>query len=120
MTTVVQRQADKFEERRRELADAALTTPSELGYARPSLRETAQNPAFSHGVLHCHLREEVDLITCCVRAELRDTSVETSQATTYAMFDGLFQQALLQHFAGSDTAGPDLHERFPVPRLLAG
>jgi hypothetical protein len=28
---------------------------------------------------------------------------------TYAMFDGLFQQALLEHFAGVETATADLH-----------
>ncbi|MBC8094039.1 MAG: TetR family transcriptional regulator, partial [Pseudonocardia sp.] len=67
MTTDVRRQADKFEERRRELADAALTTLSELGYARTSLREIAQNSAFSHGVLHYYFRDKVDLITYCVR-----------------------------------------------------
>ena len=64
---VARRQVDKFEERRRELADAALLTLSELGYARTSLREIAQNSAFSHGVLHYYFRDKVDLITYCVR-----------------------------------------------------
>jgi len=64
---VAKRQVDKFEERRRELADAALQTLSELGYARTSLREIAQNSAFSHGVLHYYFRDKVDLITYCVR-----------------------------------------------------
>jgi AcrR family transcriptional regulator len=64
---VARRQVDKFEERRRELADAALQTLSELGYARTSLREIAQNSAFSHGVLHYYFRDKVDLITYCVR-----------------------------------------------------
>ena len=64
---VARRQVDKFEERRRELAAAALQTLSELGYARTSLREIAQNSAFSHGVLHYYFRDKVDLITYCVR-----------------------------------------------------
>ncbi|MER5883317.1 TetR family transcriptional regulator [Streptomyces sp. NPDC001941] len=64
---IARRQADKFEERRRELAGAALRTLSELGYARTSLREIAQNSAFSHGVLHYYFRDKVDLITYCVR-----------------------------------------------------
>ncbi|GAA3226340.1 TetR/AcrR family transcriptional regulator [Pseudonocardia petroleophila] len=188
---VAGRQVDKFEERRRELADAALVTLSELGYARTSLREIAQNSAFSHGVLHYYFRDKVDLITYCVRqykaacvlrydqivatadtpdalaagfadglvatlvedarmhrlwydlrsqalfeesfradvldidatlermvwrivsryGELRGEPVPTPSAMTYALFDGLFQQALLRHFAGSPTAGPDLHDR---------
>ena len=183
-----QRQLDRFEERRRELADAALTTLSELGYARTSLREIAQNSAFSHGVLHYYFRDKVDLITYCVRqykaacvlrydqivttaatpdglahgfadglvatlvedarmhrlwydlrsqalfeesfradvldidatlermiwrivgryGELRGEPVETPQAMTYAMFDGLFQQALLKHLAGVENATADL------------
>ena len=64
---IARRQVDKFEERRRQLADAALRTLSELGYARTSLREIAQNSEFSHGVLHYYFRDKVDLITSCVR-----------------------------------------------------
>ena len=44
----------------------ALQTLAELGYARTSLREIAQNSAFSHGVLHYYFRDKVDLITHCV------------------------------------------------------
>ena len=58
---------DKFAERRVELAEAALQTLSELGYARTSLREIAQNSVFSHGVLHYYFKDKADLITCCVR-----------------------------------------------------
>jgi len=180
---------DKFEERRRELADAALTTLSELGYARTSLREIAQNSSFSHGVLHYYFRDKVDLITYCVRqykaacvlrydrivatastpeglargfadglvatlvedarmhrlwydlrsqalfeesfradvvdidatlermiwrivsryGELRDEPVQTPRAMTYALFDGLFQQALLRHFSAHPDTATDLH-----------
>lgn len=64
---ISRRQVDKFAERRDELADAALQTLSELGYARTSLREIAQNSEFSHGVLHYYFTDKVDLITHCVR-----------------------------------------------------
>jgi AcrR family transcriptional regulator len=181
---VSRRQVDKFEERRRELAGAALQTLSELGYARTSLREIAQNSAFSHGVLHYYFRDKVDLITYCVRqykavcvqrydqivttagtpdalakgfadglvatlvadatmhrlwydlrsqalfeesfrsdvleidgtlermiwrivsrySELTGVAVLTGESMTYAMFDGLFQQALLRHLAGAPDA----------------
>jgi AcrR family transcriptional regulator len=186
---VARRQVDKFEERRRELADAALHTLSELGYARTSLREIAQNSAFSHGVLHYYFRDKVDLITYCVRqykaacvlrydqivatartpeslaqgfadglvgtlvadaamhrlwydlrsqalfeesfradvleidatlqrmiwrivsryAELVGRPTLTCESMTYAMFDGLFQQALLRHLAGVEGASEHLH-----------
>jgi AcrR family transcriptional regulator len=61
------RPADKFEDRRRQLADAALQTLATLGYARTSLREIAQNSDFSHGVLHYYFRDKVELITYCVQ-----------------------------------------------------
>lgn len=61
------RQVDKFAERRAELAEAALQTLSELGYARTSLREIAQNTKFSLGVLHYYFTDKVDLIMHCVR-----------------------------------------------------
>ncbi|TWD80343.1 TetR family transcriptional regulator [Kribbella amoyensis] len=61
------RPVDKFAERRAQLATSALRTLSELGYARTSLREIAQNSDFSHGVLHYYFRDKVDLITYCVQ-----------------------------------------------------
>jgi AcrR family transcriptional regulator len=61
------RPVDKVEDRRRELATAALQTLGELGYARTSLREIAQNSAYSHGVLHYYFADKVELITYCVR-----------------------------------------------------
>jgi len=64
---VSRRQVDKFAERRAQLADAALQTLAELGYARTSLREIAQNTEFSHGVLHYYFADKQDLITHCVR-----------------------------------------------------
>lgn len=182
---------DKVEERRQALADAALQTLSELGYARTSLREIAQNSEFSHGVLHYYFRDKSHLITYCVRQykaycvlrydgivasaetaddlvrdfakgladtleqdalmhrlwyDLRaqslfeegfrpdvkdiDASLERmiwrvvqrfteltgrlatcDSAMAYALFDGLFQQALLRHLSGSADALPDLRER---------
>ena len=62
-----QERPDKFAERRSQLAASALLTLSELGYARTSLREIAQNSEFSHGVLHYYFRDKVDLILASVR-----------------------------------------------------
>ena len=178
---------DKFAERRSELGEAALQTLAELGYARTSLREIAQNSAFTHGVFHYYFSDKLDLICCCVRhykakcvtrydevvtsaqsrAELTegflaklaatlenearmhrlwydlrsqamfepafrkdvleiDKSLEamiwrvasryaaldgkhltTSPAALYALFDGLFQSALLRHLANDEKAIPD-------------
>ncbi len=59
--------AERFEERRTQLAQSALETLGELGYARTSLREIAQNSEFTHGVVHYYFADKVELITHCVR-----------------------------------------------------
>jgi len=182
------RPADKFDERRRELAAAALQTLGELGYARTSLREIAQNSPYSHGVVHYYFADKVELITYCVRqykaecvtrydeivetsstfeelaarfadalvttmvddapmhrlwydlrsqalyedsfrkdvleidaalermiwqvvsryASLREVDVSMPSSRAYAMFDGLFQQALLGHLSGVAGASDEL------------
>ncbi len=193
---VARRRVDKFAERRAQLAEAALQTLAELGYARTSLRDIAHNSEFSHGVLHYYFSDKFELITYCVRqykaecvtrydsivatagsaAELkrgfgaamaatlredatlhrlwydlrnqslfeeafRDDAHEIDQSlermiwrivtkfadlagtpptvtpeVAYAMFDGLFQHALISHLAGSATAARDLEQN--VPRVL--
>jgi AcrR family transcriptional regulator len=193
---------DKFAQRRDQLANAALQTLSELGYARTSLREIAQNSAFSHGVLHYYFTDKVDLITYCVRqyktacvqrydqmfaapatalqlrdgfaaglaqtlvedaamhrlwydlrsqsmfeesfradvaeidqsleqmiwrvvtrlADLTATAPVFSSSVAYALFDGLFQQALLKHLSGDPDAGAEFEAaaRDVLSRLLPG
>jgi TetR/AcrR family transcriptional regulator, transcriptional repressor of bet genes len=58
---------DKHARRRDQLAESALTTLGELGYARTSLREIAQNSEFTHGVVHYYFANKVELIVYCVR-----------------------------------------------------
>ncbi|WP_211161555.1 TetR/AcrR family transcriptional regulator [Aromatoleum bremense] len=67
MATTHRTHSAKFAERRAELGEAALQTLAELGYARTSLREIAQNSEFSHGVLHYYFTDKLDLILCSVR-----------------------------------------------------
>ncbi len=67
MATLSRPRDHKFAERRAELGEAALQTLAELGYARTSLREIAQNSEFSHGVLHYYFTDKLDLILCSVR-----------------------------------------------------
>ncbi|MCW2760701.1 MAG: TetR family transcriptional regulator [Marmoricola sp.] len=68
-TTKAARRApgDKFDERRNQLAESALQTLGELGYARASLREIANNSEFSHGVVHYYFHDKLELILYCVR-----------------------------------------------------
>ncbi|WP_371404372.1 TetR/AcrR family transcriptional regulator [Kribbella sp. NBC_00662] len=75
---------DKIERRRIALAESALKTLGELGYARTSLREIANNSEFTHGVVHYYFRDKIDLISYCVRyyktkcARRYDEVVETA------------------------------------------
>ena len=75
---------DKVERRRVALAESALKTLGELGYARTSLREIANNSEFTHGVVHYYFRDKIDLISYCVRhyktkcAQRYDEVVETA------------------------------------------
>jgi len=88
---------DKFTARRVELAEAALETLAELGYARTSLREIAQNSKFTHGVFHYYFSDKVDLICFCVRhykakcVTRYDQAVATAQ-TREALLDGFLEK----------------------------
>ncbi|MES2993781.1 MAG: TetR/AcrR family transcriptional regulator [Pseudomonadota bacterium] len=102
---------DKYTERRAELGEAALQTLAELGYARTSLREIAQNSEFSHGVLHYYFTDKVDLILCSVR-QYKARCVSrydevTTTSTTYA--------ELLDGFAGA--LGQTVRDEAPMHRL---
>jgi AcrR family transcriptional regulator len=61
------RPAEKFDERRNQLAESALQTLGEVGYARASLREIANNSPFSHGVVHYYFQDKLELVIYSVR-----------------------------------------------------
>ncbi|AOW93953.1 hypothetical protein BFN03_18315 [Rhodococcus sp. WMMA185] len=61
------RPVDKFEDRRMQLADAALEALAEQGYARTGLRDIADRSNFTHGALHYYFHDKAELITYCVR-----------------------------------------------------
>ena len=56
-----------YDERRDLLAESALTTLGQRGYANTSLRDIAANSPFTHGVVHYYFRDKTELITHCVR-----------------------------------------------------
>ena len=90
MDRIPRARVDKFAERRAELGEAALQTLAELGYARTSLREIAQNSEFSHGVLHYYFTDKLDLILCSVRQYKARCVTRYDQVTADAMsFDEL-------------------------------
>lgn len=113
MTTTAPRRtpADKHDERRRTLAESALRTLGELGYARSSLREIANNSEFSHGVVHYYFHDKLDLIVYCVRHY---------KATCVHRYDGVVEEAstadeLVEGFA--DKLVETIVEEAPMHRL---
>ncbi len=65
--TSARRGEGSYDERRDRLAESALLTLGELGYARTSLRDIAANSPFTHGMVHYYFRDKTELITYCVR-----------------------------------------------------
>jgi AcrR family transcriptional regulator len=63
----MKRPVDKFDARRDQLAESALKTLGELGYARTTLREIANNSTFSHGVVHYYFEDKLELVIYSVR-----------------------------------------------------
>lgn len=113
MTTATARRtpADKHDERRRALADSALRTLGELGYARASLREIANNSEFSHGVVHYYFHDKLELIVYCVRQY---------KATCVHRYDGVVADAttaegLVEAFA--DKLAETIVDEAPMHRL---
>jgi AcrR family transcriptional regulator len=111
MPTAATPVAEKFEQRRAELGEATLQTLATLGYARTSLREIAQNSAFTHGVLHYYFSDKTDLILCSVRQY---------KARCVTRYDDVVDQApdhaaLLQGFL--DVLGQTLRDEAPLHRL---
>ena len=100
---------DKFAVRRAELAAATLRTLAELGYARTSLREIAQNSEFSHGVLHYYFRDKVDLITHCVREYKAICVTRYDQVVATATTPAQLQEGFLDKLAQTLVEEPQMH-----------
>jgi AcrR family transcriptional regulator len=100
---------DKFAQRRAQLANSALRTLADLGYARTSLREIAQNSEFSHGVLHYYFRDKVDLITYCVRQYKASTISRYDEVLTTSVTAEAMRDRFVTGMATSLRRDTDLH-----------
>jgi AcrR family transcriptional regulator len=142
---IARRQVDKFEARRTELATDALHTLAELGYARTSLRDIAQNSKFSLGVMHYYFADKRDLITQAVRQyeavcvtrydevvaratgaeQLRDEFVEmffgtlAEDAAMHRLWYDLRNQSLFDESFRADVLEIDGHREAMVWRVIA-
>lgn len=141
---IARRQVDKFEARRTELAIATLHTLADLGYARTSLREIAQNSEYSHGVLHYYFADKRDLIIHAVRQyeavcitryddvianattadELQNGFVETffetlkTDAALHRLWYDLRNQSLFEEFFRDDVQDIDKRREAMIWRII--
>lgn len=85
----------RHDERRVELAESALLTLGELGYARASVRDIANNSPFSHGVLHYYFADKLELVLYSI------THYKKTCVTRYdgVVADATTEQELLDGFA---------------------
>lgn len=105
------RPIDKFDHRRDELAESALLTLGELGYARASLREIAGNSPFSHGVVHYYFQDKLELVIYSVRY------YKARCVTRYdpVVRDSTSPEELIEAFA--DKLAQTIREEAPMHRL---
>lgn len=59
--------SEKHERRREQLAESALVTLGERGYAHTSLRDIANNSEFTHGIMHYYFADKQELVIYAVR-----------------------------------------------------
>lgn len=142
---IARRQVDKFQARRTQLATDALNTLAELGYARTSLRDIAQNSEFSLGVMHYYFADKRDLITQAVRQyeavcvtrydevvaratsadQLRDEFVEmffdtlAEDAAMHRLWYDLRNQSLFDESFRADVLEIDGHREAMVGRVVS-
>jgi AcrR family transcriptional regulator len=102
---------DKLGARRIELAEAALETLAEFGYAGASLREIARNSAFTHGVLHYYFADKNELICFCVRHYKAKCVTRYDQTVATAAT----REALMAGFL--DKLSETLRDEAPMHRL---
>jgi AcrR family transcriptional regulator len=105
------RPVDKFDARRDQLAESALKTLGDLGYARTTLREIANNSTFSHGVVHYYFQDKLELVIYSVRY------YKTRCITRYdsVVADSTTADGLLEAFAAK--LAQTIREEAPMHRL---
>jgi AcrR family transcriptional regulator len=99
----------KHAARKRELAEAALDTLAEFGFARTNLRDIAKASGASLGVLHYYFRDKVDLITYCVALYKRDFVDHLNSATATARTADELRTSFIEGLVGSVREQPKRH-----------
>lgn len=88
LTPTLQARADrksaKQDNKKRQIADGAITALQELGYANTTLRDIAAKSEMSLGILHYYFKDRSDLIIYCVRIYKQDFVANIRRALDHA------------------------------------
>ncbi|WP_158227172.1 TetR/AcrR family transcriptional regulator [Mangrovitalea sediminis] len=100
---------EKYAERKRELAQTALSTLAELGYARTSLRDIAKASGCSLGVIHYYFTDKVELIGYCVGLYKQDFVEDINRAVDSACSAEMLRRQMFQVLVCSVRDNPKEH-----------
>lgn len=100
---------DKFGRRREQLANSALVTLAERGYANTGLRDIADNSEFSHGVLHYYFKDKNDLIQHCVRQYKTDCATHYDEIVATAETADELSKRFAEAMAGTLRDDASMH-----------
>lgn len=106
-----QRNAQKRNEKKTLIADSALQTLHELGFANTSLRDIATRAGLSLGMLHYYFEDKTELIAYCVSAYKADFLAYLERAL--AGSEG--REAVIEHLA--DALAASIFKDGPTHRL---
>jgi AcrR family transcriptional regulator len=96
---------------REELAESALATLGELGYARASIRDIADNSEFSLETVHDYFDDKIDLVVYCVRYY----KAKCVQRYDGVLADATTPEELVEGFAAK--LGETIRDEAPMHRL---
>jgi AcrR family transcriptional regulator len=96
---------------REELAESALATLGELGYARASIRDIADNSEFSLETVHDYFDDKIALVVYCVRYY----KAKCVQRYDGVLADATTPEELVEGFAAK--LGETIRDEAPMHRL---
>lgn len=102
---------DKFSSRRTMLAQSALATLAERGFAHTGLREIAQHSTLSHGALHYYFSDKDDLIAEAVWSFKSACARRYDEIVTTATSEAELRTRI------ADTMATTLRDEAPLHRL---
>ena len=103
------RKTRKRDEKKRQIAQSAISALKELGYANTGLRDIAAKSDLSLGMLHYYFEDRSDLIIYCVRIYKHEFVRAITQAVEHAQGRDEVAQAFAEALAVSIIRDEETH-----------